>query len=82
MGYGEGAGSLSDGDDLRDNLVGLDDADAGARAPYAQTLTFTDVTERGALDGGAFQLYWFENGYWRDGAGGTRPFYFLQDSVR
>ena len=61
-------------DYLRDNLIGLDDLQSGSLVANAQTLAFAYIAERGALHGGSFKFYRFENSYRRDGAGCARPF--------
>ena len=54
---GERASASSDGNDFGDNLVGLDNAELGARTANAQTLALTDVTQGGTTYGGTLQLY-------------------------
>ena len=80
--HGERADAGINGDDLRDNLIGLDDADASARTSDAQALAFADVTQRGPLDGGTLEFYGLEDGNGRNGACGTRPFDGLQRGLR
>ena len=68
-------------DDLRDNLVCLDDTDLRTFRTYAKTLTLTDITQRGSLHCRTLQLHGAEDGNGGDGRGGTRPFYLLQYRV-
>ena len=72
---------LSDANHLRYNLVGLDHLQTRTLAPDAQSLTLTDVTERGTLHGRTLQLHRREDSHGRNRISGTRPFNVVQSSV-
>ena len=60
-------------DDLRNDLVGLDDLQFGTLVTDAQSLALADVAQRGTLDGGALELYGAEHRHGRDGGCRTAP---------